>query len=418
MNRLNLLHSRFAKDQNGTFAILFSFLLFVFCILLGLAIDGGRAILTHSEMAKALDSATLAATRALMTGNPSDTEVATLATNYFEKNIENHLGLGAKHDALDVIIDRVNKTVTIRVDARIRGTFAAIASEKFKKIKISLESQATYSVNDIELGLVLDTTGSMGWPSKSGKAKIDELKAAASQMFDILLPDGGAPGDTRIGIAPFAAAVNAGAFANAVSHGASKDDCLVERIGTDAHTDADPLPNNEQLEVIGKKKGNYSCPNGTVLPLTNDKDVLKAQINGLGANGSTAGHLGTAWGWYLVSPKWNDVWAGAGVAKAYGAKNNVKSIVVMTDGAYNTQYNGAQSSQQAVDLCKNAKAEGIVVYTIGFTTLPAEEVTLNACASIDPDTGKPAFYHADNGADLSAAFADIAAKLGQLRMSR
>jgi len=423
MNRLNSLHHRVANDQNGTIAIVFSFLLLVFCILLGLSIDGGRAIMTRNEMADALDSATLAATRALMTGNPTDAEITDLATTYFEKNLSNRGEFGATHDPLVVVIDRQTKTVTLRADGHMPTTFAAITSKKV--VDLSVDSQATYSVNDIELGLVLDTTGSMSQPSNGagGKAKIDELKVAAAKMFDILLPDKGTASDTRIGIAPFAAAINAGNFANVVSHGASNDDCVVERIGADAHDDADPLPNKEQLEVAGKingKKsiGSYSCPNGTVLPLTNDKVVLKAKVNGLGANGSTAGHLGTAWGWYLVSPNWNDVWAGAGLAKPYGVKNNIKSIVLMTDGAYNTQYNGAASANQAVDLCNNAKAAGVIVYTIGFTTLPGDEATLTACASIDPTTGKPGFYHAENGADLTAAFSDIAVKLGQLRVTQ
>jgi Flp pilus assembly protein TadG len=419
MTSLKTLHRRFAKSQDGTFAIYFAFLLLPFCLLIGLSVDGGRAVMTHSDMSKALDSATLAATRALMTGNPTDADITDLATKFFDRNLTSQ-GQRLNHGPLHVVIDRVLKVVTITVNGTIPATFSAVIGPDHKFIDMSVESQATYAINDIELGLVLDTTGSMGWASASGKPKIDELKVAAAKMFDILLPDGGAPGDTRIGIAPFAASVNAGPFANAVSHGASKDDCVVERVGTNAFTDADPMPNNEQLEVIATStfKNNYSCPDGQVLPLTNDKDVLKAQVNGLNPKGSTAGHLGTAWGWYLVSPNWNDVWAGAGVAKPYGTKNLVKSIVLMTDGAYNTRFNGAVSENQAVNVCAAAKTEGIIVYTIGFATTPAEEVTLNTCASIDPDTGKPAFYHAENGADLTAAFSDIAAKLGQLRVSR
>ena len=69
MTRLTMLHRRFAESQDGAIAIYFTFLLLAFCMLLGLTIDGGRAIFTKTEMNEALDSATLAATRALMTGN-------------------------------------------------------------------------------------------------------------------------------------------------------------------------------------------------------------------------------------------------------------------------------------------------------------------------------------------------------------
>ncbi len=425
MTSSNTLHSRFAKDQNGTFAIYFAFLLLPFCILLGLSVDGGRAILTHNDMSKALDSATLAATRLLMIGNPTDAEVALLATDYFDKNLANSRQMH-RHGALIIVIDRVTKTVSIRVDGWLPTTFAGVYG--MEKVAISVESQATYSVNDIELGLVLDTTGSMNQNSNGGGPKIAELKIAAAKMFDILLPDNGAPGDTRIGIAPFSTAVNAGAFAGDLTNHKNTDNCVVERTGAEAWTDADPtqlgqymVPGSNALKDIDPTDGQYAyaCPVDAVLPLTNDKVALKAKVNGFIAKNGTAGHLGTQWGWYLISPNWNSVWTGASAPKPYGTKNLVKSIVVMTDGAYNTAYkNGKTSSQQAITLCNNAKAQGIIVYTIGFATQPSEEVTLNACASIDPDTGKPSFYHAENGDDLTSAFSDIAAKLGQLRVSR
>lgn len=426
MTSLNMLHRRFAKDQSGTFAIYFTFMLFVFTMFLGLAIDGGRAIFTKTEMNEALDSATLAATRALMTGNPTDAEILVLATNYFDKNFSTRGLRGGQHDPLNVHVDRVSKTVTITVKAQMRTSFAAVAMDKF--VEISSLSEATYSVNDIELGLVLDTTGSMNQNSNGGGPKIAELKVAASKMFDILLPDNGAPGDTRIGIAPFSTAVNAGAFAGDLTNHTNADNCVVERAGAEAWTDADPtqlgqymVPGSNALKDIDPTDGQYAyaCPVDAVLPLTNDKDALKAKVNGFIAKYGTAGHLGTQWGWYLISPNWNSVWTGPSAPKPYGTKNLVKSIVVMTDGAYNTAYkNGKTSSQQAVTLCNNAKAQGILVYTIGFATKPSEEVTLNACASIDPDTGKPSFYHAENGDDLTLAFSDIAAKLGQLRVAR
>ena len=436
MTSLNMLHRRFAKDQSGTFAIYFTFLLFAFTMFLGLAIDGGRAMMTKAEMNEALDSATLAATRALMTGNPTDAEILVLATNYFDKNFSTRGLRGGEHEPLVVHIDRVSKTVTITVKAQMRTSFAAVAMAKV--VEISALSEATYSVNDIDLGLVLDTTGSMNDPSKGGggKPKIEELKVAAAKMFDILLPDNGAPSDTRIAIAPFSASVNAGAFSGIVSNNKSTDNCVVERTGAEAWTDADPTTLGDELKA-GKaslpdidptegtptdKKGNptaYLCNPNSVLPLTNDKDALKAKVNSFKANGWTAGHLGTQWGWYTISPNWNSVWPATSSPKPYGTKNLVKSIVVMTDGIYNTAYfNGKTAAQQAVSLCNNAKAQGVVVYTVGFTSPKAAEATLIACASIDPDTGKPNYYQANNEAELTAAFSDIAAKLGQLRVAR
>ena len=48
-----------------------------------------------------------------------------------------------------------------------------------------------------------------------------------------------------------------------------------------------------------------------VVPLTSDKSFLLNKIDGLTATGSTAGALGTAVTWYMLSPKWNSVWPSA-----------------------------------------------------------------------------------------------------------
>ena len=41
-----------------------------------------------------------------------------------------------------------------------------------------------------------------------------------------------------------------------------------------------------------------------MVPLSDDKAYLRRTVEGYRDGGTTAGHLGTAWGWYLVSPEW------------------------------------------------------------------------------------------------------------------
>ena len=427
MSRLKTLHREFAEDRNGTIAIIFTFALFGLTMLIALGIDVGRSTLSRARISEALDAATLVATRSLMLGNPTDAEVAQLALSYFEKNFAAGSSVGSSWAEFKLKINRNSKTVTINVLAHVPTTFAAFGG--FASVDMPLSSQATYSVNDIELGLALDITGSMRNGSSGGKPKIDELKLAAGKMFDILLPDTGAAGDVRIGIAPFSASVNAGPYADAVTHGKSTN-CVAERTNDFKYTDTDPVPNNQQFEAGAKQKndtdpterivGNaYLCPTAEVLPLTNDKDALKAHVNGFNADGWTAGHLGTQWGWYLVSPNWKYVWPGDSTPRDYGTKNLVKAVVVMTDGVYNTAYhNGRTSAEQAIAICDNAKAEGVVVYTVGFAAPSGVEPTLQACATIDTDTGKPFYFKAESEEELTKAFETIATKLSMLRVSQ
>ena len=422
----------FVTDNNGTIAVIFAFVLIACCVAVGLTVDGGRAYLTKEKAGQAADAAALASAKTLMTGNSTDAEIRLIATNLFEENVLHDPSAGATYDNIKVVIDRTANTVTVSADAHVSTTFGRLAN--IDSFNFTTSSQATFGVGDLELGLVLDTTGSMNNASNSGTGtpKIDELKVAASHLFDSLLPDSGHAGSVRIGIAPFSASVNAGAYAAAVTNGASTDQCVVERSGGDASTDADPVvasdylrPGSSHLNDIDPTEGlsrapsAYACETASVLPLTTDKAALKATVNGFRANFWTAGHIGTAWGWYLISPNWSHVWPAASVPAAYGTRNLTKAIVVMTDGIYNTAYyNGATSAQQAINLCNNAKAKGVLVYTIGFTSPAGAEATLKACASPDPHTGLPGYYHAESQAELSAAFQDIATKLTALRLDK
>jgi hypothetical protein len=97
----------------------------------------------------------------------------------------------------------------------------------------------------------------------------------------------------------------------------------------------------------------------------------------------------------------------------------------MSDGVYNTvrswkDWNQADASAHAVQLCTNMKQKGIEIFTVGFEldTLPATERTiaentLRACGStIDH------FYNSLNTDQLQSAFRDIAVQLTSIRLVR
>ena len=53
----------------------------------------------------------------------------------------------------------------------------------------------------------------------------------------------------------------------------------------------------------------------------------------------------------------------------------------------------------------------ITIYTVGFQTPPEAEALLKECS------GEENFYNADNAAQLSSAFKDIAKRLTNIRVS-
>lgn len=181
-----------------------------------------------------------------------------------------------------------------------------------------------------------------------------------------------------------------------------------------------------------------ACPNTQIVPLTDDREELHDTIVDLPATGTTAGALGFLWAWYALSPNFGYVWPEISRPAPYGQANLLKAAIIMTDGDFNTMHcNGAVSRDSSVGAtdrincnapngnayvqsrayCDAMKADGtdIVVYTVGFgiTAGSAAANVLEYCASSTEN-----YYLAQNAADLSSAFEQIAQNISALRLTQ
>ena len=131
------------------------------------------------------------------------------------------------------------------------------------------------------------------------------------------------------------------------------------------------------------------------------------------ASGRTAGHLGVAWAWYLLSPNWSGVWPASSAPRAYDESNALKVVILMSDGVFNEEQYRPQgtSSEQAIRLCDEMRSRGIEIYSVAFQAPPAGQQTLKACAG---DDGR--YFEASSNAELIAAYEDIADSLIILRI--
>jgi Flp pilus assembly protein TadG len=212
--------------------------------------------------------------------------------------------------------------------------------------------------------------------------------------------------------------------------------CVTERVGAEKYTDAAP-----STSYVGRQypASTNACLPQTIIPMTNDKAALKAAIDTLAANGSTAGQVGTAWAWYMISPNFAYLWPAASQPTPYGADQVLKIAIIMTDGTYNSPYcNGiiakdavsgsgnasdhincnatnGDSYTQSRAVCDAMKAKGIIIYTVGFQldADPNAQAIMSYCAS----DGAHA-YLASDGAALDAAFRAIAVNIRRLRISK
>lgn len=212
--------------------------------------------------------------------------------------------------------------------------------------------------------------------------------------------------------------------------------CASERTGAQAYTDASP--SSARVGRVYPPSGN-PCPGATIRPLSSDRAAIKTMIDNLSEVGSTAGQIGTAWGWYAIAPNFNSLWPTAPAAGAYNDPDLLKAVVLMTDGEYNTPYNtgviardaasgsGGNADKinayatngdpfdQAKALCDAMKARGVIVYTVGFA-IPANSAAARVMAYCA--TSSDHAHMAVSGADLSEAFKAIGRDLSRLRIAR
>ena len=409
----------FKRDRRGTVAILFAGALVPIVAFMGAAVDYARTLKVRTVMQGAADAASMAAATASATSTANRTQIA---QNVFAANAKlSQFGIDATPS---VTVAPGNVQVT--ASASVPTVFMKMVN--VNQLTVSVSSGVTTAGKTLELAMMLDVTGSMGGQ------KIQDMKWAAKDFMDIVMPNGGGDSPTKIALVPFSNRVNAGEFAAAVTglaptrttttsnrgrgrgRGGSSTrtdyliPCVTERQGFDRYTDEEPGAGsyvgsyNPGSSTSSQYSSSGNCSIPEVKPLSNDRADLRDHIDSFTAAGGTAGHLGTAWAWYMLSPKWNSIWPGHH-AREYGVGTNIKAVVLMTDGAYNTDYSsGYSSTTMSRELCERMKAEGIVVYTVGFQ-IPnhsTQRQTLVQCASSENH-----YFFPYNGEDLRTAFRSI-----------
>ena len=465
---------RLGKDQRGAVAVTLALSLIPLSVAGLGAVDLTRAVSARSQLQDALDAATLAAARQAATKGYY-TDLQTDGTASWNGNLASSPDFTVTGKTFALAAD--GTTVIGDASATVNSVFVHYLIGA-SALNVTAHSEVAAGSKNVEVSLVVDVTGSMkvNYP-RYGMNKIGDLQTAADQLIAAVVKPQQTPFYSRMAIIPFSAGVNVGS-GNAASYQAPlKKTCNTDKAGcsTITFTPAasggarQPFPLSsscvtERIENIptdtaaksGKwlgylytpTDGSNNCPTTSVQFLTDNVTTLDSTISQLQANYSTAGQVGLAWGWYMISPNFvTSAKSGTYVPSSYAdvtSRKTLKAVVLMTDGSFNTayckgvvSYNSSSSQDAGIDgnkianctgngdsvtqsklLCDQMKMDGIVIYTVGFDLQddpnPQSAISLlSYCA-----TNSSNFFNAATGTDLKTAFAEIGQDINNLRLSK
>jgi len=414
----NTFHT-FTRDTSGLVTMLFALTLTLLMSMLALAVDLGNAYKKKSQVMAALDSAALAGARELAINNPPDSQVMQIAKATFDANA------AATHIA-DAVIGEPNIEIS-RAEGTVRATATVTSQSYFARfaqngdVTFTTTAVATLPGNEVEVAFALDFTGSMeSIPAGDTQTKFEALRASALTATDALYDTSPSDKGVRIAIVPWSTSVNVGGQIAATVASDPTITCVSDRGSWTDRTDA--LPGAGEF----LSWHNANCPAGEIIPLQdkNGRSTVRGFLQSMTTTPrSTAGHLGAAWAWYLVSPNWSSVLPGQSQPSAYSPRKK-KIVVFISDGLFNWELvTGAEphseestdfSYEVFQDLCANMKAKAVKVFTVAVDITPGTrgEAELKTCATSDAY-----FFNAEDSAGLTVAFSKITDEIKHLRLS-
>lgn len=193
------------RDKSGQVAILFALSIIPIVAVAGFAIDFQQTVKRKAKVQLVMDSAVLAAARVKQTG-ASNAEIKLTVQQFMDAQIG---GLGG--------LDCDPTTVTVtenseEIDASIlcEQTTALIKVVGREEMPFRVSSASEYGIDKVDVAFMFDVSGSM-----NSSNRLTNLKAAAKEAIDVLLP-AGAPAelieDTRLAMVSYNSMVNAGDF--------------------------------------------------------------------------------------------------------------------------------------------------------------------------------------------------------------
>jgi len=189
----------FIDNRSGAVAVAFGLAIPVMVSAVGVAVDIGQSYLVRERLSRALDAAALAA--AAM-GTDDTARIEAKLNDFMDANYpSDKIGYTVDLQVLPAEGDDLRVSASAQLDTAFMNIFG------MPHVLVEVETTVQREVRGVEVGLVLDVTGSMAG------ANIASLRTATLSFIDIIFDRVDDPDDLRVALIPYSASVNVGSIA-------------------------------------------------------------------------------------------------------------------------------------------------------------------------------------------------------------
>lgn len=454
---------RFVRDESGTMTIFSVYILLMMLLVGGIGVDLMRNEMERTRVQAVIDRAVLAAADLDQTLDPE-----AVVNDYFAK-----AGMSNYLTSVDVKQGLNFRTVTVNADTSTPTQFMRLMG--VDSLSVPARSQAEERITNVEISLVLDISGSMSDNNKMPNLRnaantfVDTLlREETEDLISISVVPYTAHVNASFPIFSNLNVERQHAFSWCVEF-------LDSEFSTTTFDLTRTYEHMQHFEEQGFNTftggpaiENPGCPQQfaeNITAFSQDGDTLKNRINQLEPRSNTSIHLGMKWGVSLLDPSFQPITqnlatidradeAFASRPASYSDPETLKTVVLMTDGinvvthrltpeAYSTRslrshwarfplewylrnfvprqrwdefrtvkYTPADGDRLLGNICDAAKAQGIVVWSVGFEVTDRSADVMRDCAS------SPSHFFRVEGVEISEAFTAIASQINQLRLTQ
>jgi Flp pilus assembly protein TadG len=424
---------RFRVSESGNFATMFALASIPLIVSVGGLIDYSRLVVARAAMQDALDATSLALARQPDVATMSDSAMQTFSKNYFDANYHD---MDVSGLTLTPSYSPAEPSVTVKGSASVAMSFLGLVG--LNDVAVGASSTTVWGQSRLRVALVLDNTGSM-----ADAGKMTALKTATHNLLAQLKNVAAQDGDVYVSIIPFSKDANVDSanyqktwlrwdlwddkngscsrstyVTKATCQAAGKtwttanhstwNGCVTDRDKNYDTTNDAPVTGTPATLFPAEEYTN--CPS-KMMGLSYDWTALNSQVDTMYPNGNTNQAIGLQWGWQSLTQSPFTI-------PAFDPKYDYKEIIILLTDGLNTE-DRWYTSQSSIDArqkiaCANAKAAGMILYTVQVNTGgDATSTMLKNCAS-NPDQ----FFLLTSADQIITTFNSIGTALSDLRISK